>query len=89
MQIRGNSVSAQDFRQPLHFPATGDADREVIKTYPPFAELVTGWGTGQRRAQHQAVVLADPEAENLARGILVDRQPQDALVEGASAGQRG
>jgi hypothetical protein len=61
----------------------------VIKPDPLLAEPVAGRCTRQRRAQHQASRLANPQAELLTREVLILLQPQDTLVEGASTRQIG
>ena len=39
-------------------------------------------GTRQRRAQHLAAGLADPQPEFLAREVLINLQPQHARIAG-------
>jgi len=86
MQIRGDTVTAQDLGE-LPQLLAGDTDREVIKPDPALAEPVAGRRTRQRRAQHEASRLAYPQPELLAREILINLQPQDTFVKGASTWQ--
>jgi hypothetical protein len=50
MQIRGDVVAAQDFRESLQLLETGNTDREVIEPDPLLAEPVGGRRARQRRA---------------------------------------
>ena len=78
MQIRGDTVTAQDLREPLQLLEAGDTDRQVIKPDPLLAEPVAGRRILQWRVQHEAVRLAYPQTELLAREILINLQPQDS-----------
>ena len=77
MQIRGDTVTAQDLRELLQLVMAGDTDREVIKPDPVLAEPVAGRRIRQWRTQHQASRLAYPQPELLAREVLINLQPQD------------
>lgn len=87
MQIRSDTITAQHLRELLQLPAARDTDREVIKPDPVLAEPFAGRRTRQRRAQHETARLPYPQPELLAREVLINLQPQDALIKGASTRQ--
>lgn len=87
VQIGRYAMSVQGFGQLLQLFPARYANRKMVQADTPLTEVIVSRGSGQRRAEHQAVIAADPQPKLLAGKVLVDPKAEDSLVERAGSGE--
>ena len=87
VQIGRYSMDVQRFGQLLQLFPARYAHRKMVQADTPLTEVIVWRGSGQWRAEHQAVIAADSQPKLLAGKVLVDPKTEDSLVERAGAGK--
>ena len=87
VQIGRYSMDVQGFGQLLQLFPARYANRKMVQADTPLTEVIVWRGSGQWRAEHQAVIAADSQPKLLAGKVLVDPKTEDSLVERAGAGK--
>ena len=89
VQIGRYTMGVQGFGQLLQLGPARYADGKMVQADTPLTEAIVWRGARQRRAEHQAVMAADPQPELLAGKVLVHPKAENSFVERTGAGEVG
>ena len=87
VQIGHYSMGVQGFGQLLQLGPARYANGKMVQADTPLAKAIIGRGSGQRRAEHQAIMATDPQPNLLAGKVLVHSETENSFVERTGAGE--
>ena len=87
VQIGHYTMGVQGFGQLLQLGPARYANGKMVQADTPLAKAIIGRGTGQRRAEHQAIMATDPQPNPLAGKVLVHSETENSFVERTGAGE--